>query len=460
MTLNPYFINGTNSEQRLIQNLVNEQLRMFGQDVVYMPRKIITEKKIIKELLVSKFDDSFILEAYISNSEGFGGQGDILSKFGVRSTDEITFIISKERYENFIIPFIENNNDIKLKLRPQEGDLIYLPLDNSLFEIKYVEGKRPFYQLNNLYVYELRCELFEYEDEVIDTGIEEVDSTIKDFGYTATLTMVDPDATSGSISIDIEDVIAQYPGQKSISYIDIINGGYGYKSTPEIKIEKAPSGGIDATAVAILTSIGNQSTIDKILIINPGIGYTIPPKIYINSTNNFGFIATSIIETGVLPAISIGNSGSGYPTNPNISISTSPTGNNAEVVSIINSNGQLSSIRYISAGAGYTSNPIITIEPPVGFSTGSYTYNEVIRGVSTGTSAYVKDWDYSTRNLKVGIIDGNFAIGEYVVGAGATYKIYSIDSNDIYDPFASNDEIELEADDIVDFSENNPFGEF
>ena len=189
--LNSYFLQGSPSEQRLVQDLINEQLSIYGQDVVYMPRKIINEQKIIKEILVSKFDDSFRIEAYISTFDGFGGNGDILSKFGVRSTDEITFVISRERYKDFISPKIDLFKDeVKTAERPQEGDLIYLPLDNSLFEIKYVEAKAPFYQLNNLYVYELRCELFEYEDEIIDAGIDEVDESVKDFGYTSTITMV------------------------------------------------------------------------------------------------------------------------------------------------------------------------------------------------------------------------------------------------------------------------------
>lgn len=427
-----------------------------------MPRKFINEKKIIKEIIVSKFDDSFNIEAYIANSDGFGGQGDILSKFGVRSTDEVTFIISKERYETFITPFIKNKADIKLKTRPQEGDLIYLPLDNSLFEIKYVEGKRPFYQLNNLYVYELRCELFEYEDEIIDTGLSEVDSTIKDFGYTTTLKMVTLEAETGvlSLSTDLNTLRALYPNQKSVSYIDIINGGYGYKSTPEVKIERAPQGGMNATAVAIITTRGSESTVEKVLIVNPGIGYTVPPKVSINSSSGSGFIATSIINYDVLPQITIVNSGSEYSTPPTISISTSPTGDNADAIATINSLGEISSVSYSNVGSGYTENPQITVESSSGISTGSYIYNEIIRGVSTGTSAYVKDWDINERVLKVGIIDGNFALGEYIEGSSATYKIYSIETDDLYDKFASNNEIEEEADQILDFSESNPFGEF
>ena len=112
--LNPYFLQGSTSEQRLVQDLINEQLKMFGQDVVYLPRSIVAEKTIIKEVILSKFDDSFRIEAYVSNFNGFGGQGDILSKFGVRSTDELTLIISKERYEDFISPFLLTQDDIKV----------------------------------------------------------------------------------------------------------------------------------------------------------------------------------------------------------------------------------------------------------------------------------------------------------------------------------------------------------
>ena len=460
MPLNPYFINGTSSEQRLIQDLVNEQLKMFGQDVVYMPRKFITEKKIIKELLVSKFDDSFHLEAYIATADGFGGQGDILSKFGVRSTDEITLIISKERFEDFISPFIQEQIDIKLTIRPQEGDLIYFPLDNALFEIKYVEGKRPFYQLNNLYVYELKCELFEYEDEVIDTGLGHIDETIKDFGYIMTLNMVNSSASTSNASVELSINQSNTQNGKSISYIDIINGGYGYKSTPEVIIKKAPPGGVTATAVAILTTRNNQSTISEILVINSGIGYTEPPKITIISSTGSGFIATSIINDGVLGPISILDAGVGYSTPPTVSISTSPTGENAVAISVLSSSGAVAQIRYITAGAGYTGNPNIIVSSPLGISTGNYIYNEVVDGSVSGTSAYVKDWNYDTRILKVGIIDGNFALGESVVGSAATYKVFSIETDNIYDTYASNEAIQEVSNQVIDFSESNPFGEF
>jgi len=456
MALNPYFLNGSKSEQGLVQNLVNELIKMGGQDVVYLPRKFITEKTIIKELLVSKFDAGFSIEAYVLTYDGFGGQGDILSKFGVRSTDEITFVISKERYEQNIIPFIKNNADIKLTSRPQEGDLIYFPLDKALFEIKYVDIKRPFYQLNNLYSYQLKCELFEYEDEIIDTGIESVDESVKNFGYIQTLQMIDSDTLNAQVSIGL----ASSTNQKSVYYVDVLNGGYGFKSIPKVQIENAPSGGETATAVATLKTLGNASTIDKILITNPGFGYTIPPKIKITSNSGSNFIGTCLIGTGVLAPITIVNSGSNYSSAPIVSISTSITGVNASAISIITTTGIVTSTSYINAGAGYTAPPSIQIGNSVGISTGIYRLNDIVTGSVTNTKAYVKDWNYSTRTLKVSIVDGSFAAGEIIVGVGASYKIYSVDTDDVYDKFASNKEIEVKSDSIIDFSEKHQFGEF
>lgn len=453
MALNPYFLNGSYSEQKLVQDLINEQIRMYGQDVYYMPRKFIKENKVVREVILSKFDESFVIEAYISTVDGFGGQGDILSKFGVRSTDEITFIISKERYQSLITPFISDDPNIKVAERPQEGDLIFLPLDNALFEIKYVEGKRPFYQLNDLYVYELRCELYEYEDEIITTGVDVVDKNIQDFKYVTTITMVNNSASGAVLGVGLTQ-------NKSVQYVDIINGGYGYKSTPSVKFTKAPSGGVTATGIVILQRQGNDSTIDNILITNPGAGYTISPSVNIVSTSGSGFIGTSIISNGVLGPIQIINGGYNYPVPPNISISTSPTGQNAQAVAVLNTLGIVTSVRFVNAGAGYTQPPGVQIGSPVGIYTGNYIYDEIVRGVSTGTIAYVKDWDYDTRILKVSPINGNYELGEIIVGAGASYRIFSMNNNDLNNPYADNANIEEEADMILDFDEKNPFGDF
>ena len=149
MALNPFFLQGSPNEQRLVQELINEQLRIYGVEVIYIPRKFVRKETILREVSSSKFDDNFALEAYINNYEGYSGQGDILSRFGMSLKDDLNLIISKERYEDFIAPFLEGDNDeeIVLSSRPREGDLIYFPLGQRLFEVKFVEHEQPFYQL-------------------------------------------------------------------------------------------------------------------------------------------------------------------------------------------------------------------------------------------------------------------------------------------------------------------------
>ena len=139
MALNPFFQQGSSSEQSLVQSLINEQLRMYGIDIHYMPRKYVDEKTIMKEVTSSRFDDAYPIEAYIDNFDGYGDNPTMLSKFGITATNEVTLIISKERYETYISPLMKNEDNIKLSTRPKEGDLIYFPLGDRIFEIKYVE---------------------------------------------------------------------------------------------------------------------------------------------------------------------------------------------------------------------------------------------------------------------------------------------------------------------------------
>ena len=173
--LNPFFLQGSKNEQGLVQDIINEQLRMYGVEVYYLPRQYITEKTIIKEVIESEFNYAYPIEAYVDSYDGYGGQGTILSKFGIQELDDLNLIISQERWTNYISQLIKDIPNIKLSSRPKEGDLIYFPYGNRLFEIKYVEHEKPFYQLRKNYVYELRCELFRYQNEIIDTGIDFID---------------------------------------------------------------------------------------------------------------------------------------------------------------------------------------------------------------------------------------------------------------------------------------------
>ena len=174
MATNVYFSQKVRAEQHLYEDIVIESLKMYGQDVYYLPRSIVSMDNILNEDVESNFDTSYIIEMYIENQEGFDGDGDILSKFGVELRDQANFIVSKRRWEQLVGVY---NNDID-GIRPNEGDLIYLPLSKSIFEIRFVEHESPFYQLSNLPVYKLQCELFEYSGESINTGNTDLDTLI------------------------------------------------------------------------------------------------------------------------------------------------------------------------------------------------------------------------------------------------------------------------------------------
>ena len=173
MPRNVYFSQAVKSEQNLYEDLIIESLKIFGQDAYYLPRTIINRDDIFGEDSSSSFDDAYMIEAYIENPEGFEGEGDLYSKFGLEIRDEANFIISRRQWQKFIGTHYSNITYPK----PDEGDLIYLPLSNSFFEIKFVEEEQPFYQLSNLPVYKLSCALFESNDEQIDTGGAAIDST-------------------------------------------------------------------------------------------------------------------------------------------------------------------------------------------------------------------------------------------------------------------------------------------
>jgi len=481
MPLSPYFLQGSQGEQRLVQDLINEQLKIYGQDIVYLPRKIINKKTIMKEVVASTFDDAYRMEAYLLTYQGFEGSGDILQKFGVQTTDAVTFVVSKERYEDFISPFLTADTEIELATRPEEGDLIYFPLDNTMFEIKYVEGKKPFYQLNDLYVYTLSCEVMDYAlDEDIDTGIEEVDRAAVEFGFTTRLSMVSIAASTATASVQLSKNAGNTLIGKGIAFIDLINDGTGYTLPPLVGISSAPSDGINATAVAIMTSRSGQvgKSIDRIELTNPGFGYTVTPTVTIRSQNAFGTggIATAIIADGTLSRPTITNSGASYGVVPNVTVNAVGLdtnigiGSTAKAIAIVNTLGEIASIRYSFAGIGYTLTPTITIDPPAraGLATGNYQFKELVRGVSTGTTAVVADWDADDRILKVTNVGGvGFAPGESVVGIGTTllgsdseYIVRSVSDQDEFDNYNENILVESEADAIIDFSEDNPFGDF
>ena len=334
MVLNSYFQQGARSEQSLVQDLINEQLKMYGVEVHYLPRKYVSEKTIIREVVRSRLDDAYPLEAYVNTYDGYAENPVMLSKFGIQATNEITLTISRERFEDYISPLIKNEENIKLSTRPKEGDLIYFPLGDRLFEIKYVEHEKPFYQLQKQYIYELRCELFRYEDEVIDTGIDaiddeltgdDVDGTSEDglttiLGPTMTLTMIGTASTAWAYTSGIVTTGGIYK-------IAITNRGGGYIYAPNVGFGSAPIVGVTSTySVTGIGSVGemidiqacnkniatNEKSIQSIDIVNPGYGYTISPGIDVTAVADgpgSGFAGTAFIADGTLGVVTVTNAG-------------------------------------------------------------------------------------------------------------------------------------------------------
>lgn len=477
--LNPFFQQGARTEQNLLQDLINEQLKMYGVEVHYLPRKYVTENSIIREVVQSAFDDAYPIEAYVDSFDGYGDNPTLLSKFGIQATNEITLIISKERYETYISPLIKNEQNIKLSSRPKEGDLIYFPLGDRLFEIKYVEHERPFYQLQKNYVYELRCELFRLGDELIDTGVDNIDDVL--LGDEATGVNEDGIPTLIGPSQTLTLVGTGVTAEATISLFDhgiqrfvISDRGSSYLNPPRVAISSAPSGGRIGIATARLLSgiaacsntIANPrlGVVQEVLLIDPGAGYatTNPPSVKFfaaTNDNGAGAAATSVINTGIVGLATITNAGAGYTVNPIITF-TGVSTVSAAATAIVSAAGTISAIYFSNSGTGYTALPTITISDPDLTSTGSFTFNEIVTGSISGTTARVKTWNSVTNELEVYTVSGDWTVGEKIVGSssGASHQLRVISLDPIDDGFADNINIEIQADSILDFSERNPFG--
>lgn len=486
--LNPFFLQGSKGEQNLIQDLVNEQIKMYGIDVYYIPRQYSRINTVIREVVESKFDNAYPIEAYVSSYDGYSGQGTILSKFGIQELDDLTLVISKERFENYISPLIKNLPGVELYHRPKEGDLVYFPLGDRLFEIKYVEHESPFYQLQQNYVYELKCELFRYGDEILSTDIEEIDDNVEREGYIQTYKMVGIGRTA----------LAQaYIGDGSISYITVTNRGINYTSAPDVTISQSPLAGGNAVGIATLITgivdycdpLGTNYRVQGVNLINAGYGYTTPPMVNFVGGGGKGAEAFATISDGVVRLISLSDQGFGYDTPPTITfidvadqyypqVSTfdnqtdtcdttqitcdlnSPFATReASAIAIVNDQ-KITSIQIVDGGEGYKYPPAVQISSPNLVGVGTFIYNEIVTGSESNVTARVASWNADTLEIKLKNINGSFKDGEVLVGedSQAIYKILIINTNNIDDPYAQNDDIQLEADRILDFSEDNPFG--
>src|SRR6056300_1069833 len=199
MATNPYFKQGVRSEQTLYEDIIIEALKMYGQDVYYLPREVVNKDSIFLDDVPSRFGSAYKVEMYIENTEAFDGEGDLFTKFGIELRDQANFIVSRKRWKQLIGSRLDEQN-----FRPGEGDLIYLTLSESIFEIRRVETETPFYQLSNLPTFRMQCELFEYNDEDFDTNIAGIDVIEEESAFQYALTM-----DSASTGFTVGETISQ-----------------------------------------------------------------------------------------------------------------------------------------------------------------------------------------------------------------------------------------------------------
>jgi hypothetical protein len=183
-TVNHYFQSGRSigrsSEQNLYEDLIIESMKIYGLEVYYIPRKSFNEDKILTEDPLSTFEHAYPIEMYMENVMGFEGEGELLTKFGVEVRDTANFIVARRRWDQLI----GSKGQTVLAGRPAEGDLIYFPLTRSYFEIRKVDTLSPFFQVGKLYTYKMMCELMQFSNERINTGIEEIDAVFDELNQT------------------------------------------------------------------------------------------------------------------------------------------------------------------------------------------------------------------------------------------------------------------------------------
>lgn len=264
MATNVYFSQGTRNEQLLTEDLIIESLRMYGQDLFYIPRTLVSKDNILGEDRLSKFKAAFPIEMYFENIDNYGGQGAFINKFGLMIEQSATLVVARRRWDQFIGRY----GATTVPNRPNEGDLIYFPLTKSLFEIKFVAHQDPFYQLGKLYVYKLQVELFQYSSERIDTGVPEVDAfeSLKTFSTNTTR-----NPTGNVLSIKVT------------------NQGTGYTTPPNVVF--ASSSGFGAAATAVLGTDANAGKVVAINVTNSGSHYAMAPVVSLVGGNGIGAAA-------------------------------------------------------------------------------------------------------------------------------------------------------------------------
>jgi hypothetical protein len=367
MPTSPYFptyYQGDSGEQNLYQDLVDEQIKLFGSDIYYMPRTILQDNT-LDEVRYSKYTEQFQVEMLLQNVTGFADGSEFVSKFGLRITDEVVFRVSTRRWDEVVAQY---NPTLTIDSRPNEGDLLYFPLTKDIYEIKYVEKESPFFQFGKIQFYSITAEIYEIGSDDIDTGIPEIDVVETIFANSIKLYM-DPGGI-GNFTVGEE----------------IVGDEFLAKATASI----------------------SGDVVDNIIMTDTGLHYnsSLPPTVTISGGGGTGATGTATVSSsGLVTGITITNPGSGYTSAPVVTIDYSPKDNRAEV----------------------------------------------------------KSWDNSTRELQVINRTGTFTTAETITGltSGAKWSPESYDTlNNTSSTYDQNRQIEDTADEIIDWSEGNPFGEY
>ena len=367
MPTSPYFPTyyaGHSGEQGLAQDLVDEQIKLFGTDIYYIPRVALKDNT-LNEVRYSKYQEHFQIEMLLQNVMGFGDNAEFISKFGLRITDEIIFRVSTRRWDQEVA---DHNPTITVESRPNEGDLLYFPLTKDIYEIKFVGKEEPFFQFGKIQFYAITAEIYEVGSDSFETGVEEID--------------------------DVEELF-----------------------DPAIKLFMDPGGSGDFI-------VGEEIVGDEFLA-----------------------KATSAITGDAVSSITISDGGAHYKvaTPPSVTISGGG-GTGATATTTVSSTGIVNGIAITSGGSGYSSAPTITID---------YSPKD--------NRAEVKSWDSATRALQVYNRTGTFTTAEVITGitSGAKWSTETFDTlNNTNSNYDQNRQIEDSGDEIIDWTEGNPFGEF
>lgn len=402
MAKNVYFTIGTKSEQRLYEDLIIESMKIYGLDVYYLPREMVTTDRLFREDTLAKFDENYLIEMYLQNYDGFEGDGTLLTKFGVRISEEATFIVSRRRWEDLIQ---SKSNNLVSSERPNEGDAIYFPLTKQLFQIKFVENETPLRPLGDVPIFTLVTELMEFADERLETGLDEIDKIAAEAAYsivhkvTSGIKFINV-ITNGSgyganTTVSFNTIAGAVPPTNivptitngSVASIAISNPGSGYTTTaPTVTIT---GDGENASAEAVLSAGGNfkfgeevfgtsftaEATasnpntefklINSFFIRKIGSGYVTNPLVTISKPDAVGATATASIISGIVTSLSITSGGANYPDSINSSATTTNGNGTGLKVDITASNGVIQSVTIdpSNKGTGYVIGDTINITP-------------------------------------------------------------------------------------------------